>query len=71
MYGRGRRTNNIFIKRRWRSLKHEVVYLLDLADGFHARRVIRDWMAFYKTMRHIPRLAAGRRRKHTYRETRS
>ncbi len=41
----------------WRSLKHDAVYLVDLTDGFHARRVIDDWMAFCNTNR--PHSALG------------
>ncbi len=51
MDGRGRCMDNIFIERLWRSLKQEAVYLEDLADGFKAHRVIRDWMTFYNTER--------------------
>ena len=49
MEGRGRCMNNIFIERLWRSLKQEAVYLEEIADGFQARRVIRNWMAFYNS----------------------
>lgn len=51
MDGRGRCMDNIFIERLWRSLKYEAVYLHELADGFHARRVIGDWIDFYNTER--------------------
>ncbi len=57
MDGRGRCMDNIFIERLWRSLKYEAVYLVELTDGFHARRVIDDWMAFYNTER--PHSALG------------
>ena len=49
--GRGRCMDNIFIERRWRSLKYEVVYLHELSDGFQAQRVIARWMEFYNTQR--------------------
>lgn len=52
--------DNIFIERLWRSLKQEAVYLEELADGFRAHRVIRDWMTFYNTER--PHTALERRR---------
>lgn len=39
------------IRRLWRSLMQEVVYLEEIADGFQARRVISNWMAFYDTER--------------------
>jgi len=51
MDGRGRYLDNIFIERLWRSLKQEAVYLEEIQDGFHARRVIRNWMTFYNTDR--------------------
>ena len=51
MDGRGRFLDNIFIERLWRSLKQEAVYLEEIQDGFHARRVIGDWMTFYNTER--------------------
>lgn len=43
---RSRRLDNIFIDRLRRSLKQEAVYLEAISDGFQARRVIKDWMAF-------------------------
>lgn len=51
MDGRGRCMDNIFIERLWRSLKYEAVYLYELTDGFHAERVIDDWIGFYNTER--------------------
>ena len=51
MDGRGRCMDNIFIERLWRSLKQEAVYLEEIRDGFHARRVISNWMKFYNTER--------------------
>ncbi len=51
MDGRDRCTDNIFIERPWRSLKCEAVHLHEIADGFHARRVIGDWIEFYNTER--------------------
>ena len=50
MDGRGR-CDNIFIERLWRSLKYEAVYLHELTDGFHAERVIGEWIGFYNTER--------------------
>ena len=43
--------DNIFIERLWRSLKQEAIYLEEINDGFQARLVIRNWMAFYNTER--------------------
>jgi len=51
MDGRGRYLDNIFIERLWRSLKQEAVYLNELKDGFTARRVIKEWIGFYNTIR--------------------
>ena len=47
MDGRGRCLDNIFIERLWRSLKYEAIYLHEIADGYAARRLIRDWVRFY------------------------
>ena len=51
MDGRGRYLDNIFIERLWRSLKHEAVYLRELADGRAAEREIDDWFRFYNHVR--------------------
>ncbi|WP_406707721.1 IS3 family transposase [Tritonibacter mobilis] len=51
MDGRGRYLDNIFIERLWRSLKQEAIYLEEITDGFQARRVVKNWMAFYNTRR--------------------
>lgn len=51
MDGRGRYLDNIFIERLWRSLKYEAIYLTEMKDGFKAKRVIDDWIAFYKAIR--------------------
>jgi putative transposase len=51
MDGRGRCMDNIFIERLWRSLKYEAVHLHELTDGFHAERVIGDWIEFYNRER--------------------
>ena len=59
MDGRGRCMDNVFIERLWRSLKYEAVYLQELADGFAARQVIGEWIAFYNRER--PHSALGGR----------
>ncbi len=59
MDGRGRCMDNIFIERLWRSLKYEAVHLHELTDGFHAERVIAEWIDFYNTER--PHSALGGR----------
>jgi putative transposase len=51
MDGRGRCMDNVFIERLWRSLKYEAVYLHELTDGFHAERVIGEWIDFYNAER--------------------
>ena len=56
MDGRGRYLDNIFIERLWRSLKYEVVYLHELADGRDAERIVDSWMRFYNDLRPHPAL---------------
>lgn len=51
MDGSGRCMDNIFIERLWRSLKYEAVHVVEMTDGFHAERVIDEWMAFYNGIR--------------------
>jgi len=43
--------DNRFIERLRRSLKYEAVYLEELADGHHARRVIAPWLDHYNHRR--------------------
>ena len=47
------------VKRLWRSLKYEAVYLRELADGFVAQPVIDERIEFYKEVR--PHSAVGGR----------
>lgn len=49
MDGKGRYLDNIFVERQWRSLKQEAIYPEEIAEGFKARRVIKDWMSFYNS----------------------
>ena len=58
MDGRGRCMDNIFIERLWRSLKYEAVYLHELTDGFHAERVIGEWIGFYNPVSQHPSVYA-------------
>ena len=51
MDGRGRYLDKIFIERLWRSLKQEAVYLHEITDGFHAKRVIDSWIGVYNKER--------------------
>ena len=62
MDGRGRYLDNIFIERLWRSLKQEAIYLAEIKDGFQARRIIKNWMAFYNNER--PHSALDRQTPH-------
>ncbi|MEM9099789.1 MAG: integrase core domain-containing protein [Pseudomonadota bacterium] len=58
MDGKGRFLDNIFVERLWRSLKQEANYLEEINDGFQARRVVKNWIDFYKTEK--PRSALDR-----------
>ena len=51
MDGRARFLDNIFIERLWRSLKQEAIYLHEITNGFQAKRIIDDWIAFYNSER--------------------
>jgi putative transposase len=59
MDGLGRWMDNVFIKRLWRSLKHEDIYLKGYADGREAKIGIAAWIAFYNSRR--PHQALGNR----------
>ncbi len=54
----GRYLDTIFIERLWRSLKQEAIYLEEITEGFQARRVVKNRMAFYNARR--PHSALGR-----------
>ncbi len=43
--------DNIFVERRWRSLKYECVYLHAWETGSEAKAGIRKWMTFYNNQR--------------------
>jgi putative transposase len=51
MDGRGRWLDNVFVERRWRSLKYEEVYLKAYVDGREARAGIAAWFVFYNGLR--------------------
>ncbi len=51
MDGQGRWIDNVFIKRLWRSLKYECVYLHAWECGSQTRSGIDDWMVFYNAER--------------------
>ena len=51
MDGNGSYTDNLFIKRLWRSLKYEEVYLKAYTDGREARSQIGEYFRVYNTQR--------------------
>ncbi len=51
MDGRGRALDNIFVERRWRSVKYEESYLRDDADGTEAWQGLHRYFVFYNTER--------------------
>jgi len=51
MDGRGRALDNVFVERRWRSVKYENIYLHDDADGAEVRQGLTDYFQFYHTDR--------------------
>jgi len=48
MDGRGRCLDNVFIERLWRSLKYELIYPGDFADGYDLREQLKGYFDFYK-----------------------
>lgn len=59
MDGRGRGTDDVFIERLRRSLKHEDAYLKGYVDGHEARARIAAWVGFYNLR--LPHWALGYR----------
>ena len=57
MDGRGRCLDNVFIERLWRSVKYELVYPGDFADGLQLRTALDEYFAFYNHRR--PHQALG------------
>ena len=51
MDGRGRRMDNVFIERLWRSLKYECVYLHAFETGSELRAGLGRWITYYNTQR--------------------
>ena len=47
MDGKGRRRDNIFTERLWRTIKYEEVYLKDYAHPKEARRSLTGYFDFY------------------------
>jgi putative transposase len=65
MDGRGRWMDNVFIKRLWRSLKYECVYLHTFETGSELRAGLGRWITYYSTQRPHSGLA-GRTPAETY-----
>ncbi len=59
MDSRGRRLNNVFIERLWRSLKYECVYLQAFETGSELRAGLAGWIAHYNGQ-HSHSALAGR-----------
>ena len=51
MDGKGRFMDNIFIERLWRSLKHECIYLEELAGGHMLTARLSWWFSYYNQQR--------------------
>src|SRR5664279_3328355 len=51
MDGRGRAFHNIFVERLWRTVKYEVVYLIDSRDVPEARHGLDNYFPFYNDQR--------------------
>ena len=59
MDGKGRYNDNIFVERRWRTVKYEEVYLKAYANGLEARNGLREYFQFHNHRR--PHQALGYR----------
>lgn len=51
MDGKGRALDNIFVERLWRSLKYELIYLMELTTVAETRKHIRNYFEFYNNER--------------------
>ncbi len=51
MDGRGRWRDNIIVERLWRSVKHECLYLTELATGNDLKQTLHNWFTFYNEER--------------------
>ena len=51
MDGRGRALDNVFVERRWRSVKYEEVYLKDYTSVREARQGLGEYFTFYNHKR--------------------
>jgi len=68
MDGRGRWMDNVFIERRWRSLKYECIYLHAFETGTDLRAGLTSWIGYYNARRPHSTLA-GRTPDEAYRAT--
>ena len=59
MDGKGRYSDNIFVERRWRTVKYEEVYLKAYASVLETKRGLEDYFRFYNGLR--PHQALGYR----------
>lgn len=51
MDGRGRWRDNVIVERLWRSVKHECLYLTEVATGHELKQLLREWFRFYNEER--------------------
>ena len=51
MDGNGRWMDSLMIKRIWRSVKWECLYLREVETGSQALKILRDWFQFYNKQR--------------------
>ena len=51
MDSRGRALDNIFIERLWRSLKYELIYLIEILTPKEAKQHIDGYFNFYNNQR--------------------
>ena len=51
MDGRGRCHDNIFIERLWRSIKYELIYLIEFNNGKHLKEEVKRWFKWYNSER--------------------
>jgi putative transposase len=51
MDGKGRALDNVFIKRLWRTVEYEEIYLREYTSRQEARRSLSTWWTFYNQQR--------------------
>jgi putative transposase len=62
MDGKGRRIDNVFVERLWKSVKYEHVYLHAYENVVEARQQLATYFSFYTTRRPHSSLGGGARR---------